>query len=313
MPWCRGVHVVGHAEDGADQVEGEGGGEVRDVRLQGADAAGQEGAVDQVAQPGVLGRVAVHEMPVQPVRPGTVAGDQVRVLAQPPVAQEAVHVVVAGDVPDGRSAGLVLREGRGVVPQPAEVRVRVTGPAADEVGRRRRCEGHGRGGAFRCEEIEQGRTTSPSRGSGAEADDILLGCQWRCLPYDFPPYTAVYYYFGKWRDDGTDQVIHDLLRRQVCERHGRHEDPSAIVMDSQTVHTSGNAPKATTGLDPGKKSRAASGAHRHRHPGSAHRGDRGCGERARQRHRHHAAGPGRRGQPVGDQALGGRRVQERGH
>ncbi|WP_406326594.1 IS5 family transposase [Streptomyces sp. NBC_00203] len=82
-----------------------------------------------------------------------------------------------------------------------------------------------------------------------------VGCQWRYLPHDFPPYTAVYYYFGKWRDDGTDQAIHDLLRWQVRELRGRHEDPSAIVMDAQTVHASVNAPKETTGLDPGKRSR----------------------------------------------------------
>ncbi|MFD1548074.1 IS5 family transposase, partial [Nonomuraea guangzhouensis] len=81
------------------------------------------------------------------------------------------------------------------------------------------------------------------------------GCQWRYLPHDLPPYTAVYYYFGKWRDDGTDQTIHDLLRWQVREQAGRSEDPSAVVLDTQTVHTSINAPTGTTGLDPGKKSR----------------------------------------------------------
>ncbi|MEB8339633.1 IS5 family transposase [Streptomyces endophyticus] len=82
-----------------------------------------------------------------------------------------------------------------------------------------------------------------------------VGCQWRYLPHDFPPYTAVYYYFGLWRDDGTDRTIHDLLRWQVRESKGRGEDPSAVVMDSQTVHVSLNAPKKTAGLDPGKKSR----------------------------------------------------------
>ncbi|MFJ3308458.1 transposase [Streptomyces sp. NPDC086549] len=55
-----------------------------------------------------------------------------------------------------------------------------------------------------------------------------VGCQWRYLPRDFPPYTAVCYYFGRWRDDGTGQAIHDLLRWQVGESRGRHEDPSAI-------------------------------------------------------------------------------------
>ncbi|MFI7618478.1 transposase [Nonomuraea terrae] len=65
----------------------------------------------------------------------------------------------------------------------------------------------------------------------------------------------VYYSFGRWRDDGTDQTIHDLLRRQVRKRAGRAEDPSAVVLDTQTVHTSLNAPADTTGPDPRRKSR----------------------------------------------------------
>ncbi|MCG5215522.1 IS5 family transposase [Streptosporangium sp. KLBMP 9127] len=81
------------------------------------------------------------------------------------------------------------------------------------------------------------------------------GCQWRYLPHDFPPHTAVYYYFARWRDDGTDQTIHDLLRCQVRERAGRREDPSAVILDTQTVRASVSAPAATTGLDPGKKDR----------------------------------------------------------
>jgi transposase len=80
------------------------------------------------------------------------------------------------------------------------------------------------------------------------------GCQWRYLPHDFPKYQAVYYYFAKWRDDGTDQVIHDLLRWEVREQAGRSADPSAVVLDSQTVHASVNAPADTTGLDAGKRS-----------------------------------------------------------
>jgi transposase len=81
------------------------------------------------------------------------------------------------------------------------------------------------------------------------------GCQWRYLPHDLPAPTAVYYYFALWRDDGTAQTLHDLLRCQVRERAGRAEDPTAVVLDTQTVHTSVNAPAATTGLDAGKKSR----------------------------------------------------------
>ncbi|WP_128382265.1 IS5 family transposase [Streptomyces cavernae] len=80
------------------------------------------------------------------------------------------------------------------------------------------------------------------------------GCQWRYLPHDLPPKSAVYYYFALWRDDGTTETIHDLLRWQAREMRRRPEDPTAVVLDSQTVRASANAPKDTTGLDPGKKS-----------------------------------------------------------
>jgi transposase len=80
------------------------------------------------------------------------------------------------------------------------------------------------------------------------------GCQWRYLPHDLPPYGAVYYYFARWRDEGLDQTIHELLRCRVREQAGRSEDPTAVVLDSQTARASVNAPKETTGLDPGKKS-----------------------------------------------------------
>ncbi|GAB2722601.1 IS5-like element ISSco3 family transposase [Kitasatospora kifunensis] len=80
------------------------------------------------------------------------------------------------------------------------------------------------------------------------------GCQWRYLPHDLPPPSAVYYYFGTWRDDGTAETVHDLLRWQVRESRKRHEDPTAVVLGTQMVRASTNAPKETTGLDLGKKS-----------------------------------------------------------
>jgi transposase len=79
------------------------------------------------------------------------------------------------------------------------------------------------------------------------------GCQWRYLPHDLPPRSAVYYYFGLWRDDGTDQAIHDLLRCQVREKAGRAEDPSAVVLDTQSIRAANHVPAATTGKDAGKK------------------------------------------------------------
>jgi transposase len=79
------------------------------------------------------------------------------------------------------------------------------------------------------------------------------GCQWTYLPHDLPPKSATYYYFALWRDDGTDQVIHDLLRCQVREKAGRAEDPSAVVLDTQSIRAANHVPAATTGKDAGKK------------------------------------------------------------
>ena len=81
------------------------------------------------------------------------------------------------------------------------------------------------------------------------------GCQWEYLPHDLPPRSAVYYYFAKWRDDGTDQAIHDLLRWHAREKKGRRADPSLVVLDTQSVHAAASVPAGTTGLDAGKKVR----------------------------------------------------------
>ena len=79
------------------------------------------------------------------------------------------------------------------------------------------------------------------------------GCQWALLPHDLPPGSAVYYYFALWRDDGTDQTIHDLLRCQAREKAGRAEDPSAVALDTQSVRAANHVPAATTGKDAGKR------------------------------------------------------------
>ncbi|MFD7378890.1 transposase, partial [Streptomyces mirabilis] len=47
------------------------------------------------------------------------------------------------------------------------------------------------------------------------------GCQWRYLPHDLPAWSAVFYYFTLWRQDGLDQRIQELLRCQVREKARR--------------------------------------------------------------------------------------------
>jgi transposase len=79
------------------------------------------------------------------------------------------------------------------------------------------------------------------------------GCQWSYMPADLPPPGAVKYYFYTWRNDGTTEAIHELLRCQVRERAGRTEDPSLVVLDTQSLHAAAGVPAATTGRDAAKK------------------------------------------------------------
>ncbi len=79
------------------------------------------------------------------------------------------------------------------------------------------------------------------------------GCQRDYLPHDLPPRSAACCYFARWRDDGTDQAIHDLLRWHAREKKGRRADPGLVVPDTQSVHAAASVPAGTTGMDAGKK------------------------------------------------------------
>ncbi|MFG2259815.1 transposase [Streptomyces mirabilis] len=78
------------------------------------------------------------------------------------------------------------------------------------------------------------------------------GCQRAVLPNDLPPKSATYYDFAAWRDDDSDQQIHDLLRCQVRERNQRSEDPTLVILDTQSVRAATGVPVATTGRDAAK-------------------------------------------------------------
>jgi transposase len=79
------------------------------------------------------------------------------------------------------------------------------------------------------------------------------GIAWEYLPHDFPPYKTVYGYFAAWEKEGVTEAIHELLRGRVRRAAGRTEEPSAAVIDSQTVKTSSNVPEASQGIDAGKR------------------------------------------------------------
>jgi transposase len=79
------------------------------------------------------------------------------------------------------------------------------------------------------------------------------GIPWRYLPHEYPPYQTVYYYFARWQKDGVFEQLSGLLRQLTRIAAGRDPEPTACVIDSQSVKTATTVPAATQGIDAGKK------------------------------------------------------------
>lgn len=98
----------------------------------------------------------------------------------------------------------------------------------------------------------------PEKHSRREIVDAVLyvvrtGCAWRQLPADFPPWQTVYWYFVRWEQQRVTLRLLDVLRRQVRQGEGRDADPSAGIIDSQSVKAADTVGRDTRGYDAGKK------------------------------------------------------------
>lgn len=78
------------------------------------------------------------------------------------------------------------------------------------------------------------------------------GCQWDALPADFPHPKLVYHYFKTWTADGTLNRMHNHLREQVRQQvEGRDAQPTAALLDSQSLRGAETVARSSRGYDAG--------------------------------------------------------------
>ena len=85
------------------------------------------------------------------------------------------------------------------------------------------------------------------------------GCQWRALPHGLPPWTIVYWYFRSWKADGPPERLMAELRERLAAGRGPGSQPSAAILDSQSVKTT---EKGAARLRRGQEGQRSQAAHR---------------------------------------------------
>ncbi|MFT4050982.1 MAG: transposase [Microbacterium sp.] len=85
------------------------------------------------------------------------------------------------------------------------------------------------------------------------------GIAWASLPAGFPPAGTVYWWFANWARQGVWQRVHDALRDQLPLRLDRHPEPSAAIIDAQTIRASGQVHETVSGYNAGKKVKGRKG------------------------------------------------------
>jgi len=106
-----------------------------------------------------------------------------------------------------------------------------------------------------CGTTAGGRPESNCRRAVVDAIRYVIhnGCVWRAVPADFPPWRTVYGIYQRWNTTGATIALHDALRAAARQAAGRKAEPTAAVIDSQSVRAAATVPQASRGWDNAKK------------------------------------------------------------
>ncbi|WP_406448911.1 IS5 family transposase [Streptomyces sp. NBC_01622] len=112
--------------------------------------------------------------------------------------------------------------------------------------------------AWRKARLERRPTGQPAKVELRDVFDALLyinrtGIPWKYLPHDFPGHGTVYFYYAAWRDEGILAQLNYDLTGLARVKEGRKPEPTASVIDTQSVKTSTNMPLNSQGTDAAKK------------------------------------------------------------
>ena len=105
---------------------------------------------------------------------------------------------------------------------------------------------------------KQGRGGRPARHCRRDVADAIRylvkeGICWRAMPADFPPWPTVYDVLDGWQQCGATEAMHGELRRLCRIEAGRGPEPSAAIIDSQSVKAAQTVATNSRGFDAGKK------------------------------------------------------------
>ncbi len=89
---------------------------------------------------------------------------------------------------------------------------------------------------------------------------VRTGCAWRALSGGLPALATVYWYFNQWEQQKVTEKILPVVRGQLRIAEGRDPEPSAGIIDSQSVKGADTVGQDSRGYDRGRRQADGNGS-----------------------------------------------------